>query len=92
MSQPILNITQADMTPWFAAGVRPARPGVYQVKIPCPGQFDTETCWICVYSYWSGICWGQYQHSAKAAANVLARDYASKFQSYEWRGLREEFK
>lgn len=64
-------------TPWFPADVKPARPGVYEVKA-CRGS-----TW---YRRWNGLIWfiGDY------SVSYAAKEQAPTFIRSPWRGLTKE--
>lgn len=65
------------LTDWFPAHVKPARPGVYETDEVNTG----ERC----YQFWNGEFWG-YASSTPAEA-AEASHLKSMFQDDKWRGL-----
>lgn len=74
----------AKLTPWFAAGTVPARPGVYRVRAHSPR--------IVRFQYWNGKFWGLRSAVPDVAARRLSRESRSAFDAPEWRGLTAEAK
>jgi hypothetical protein len=73
--------SNAQMTPWFPANVKPVHAGVYEIKI----RYEDRS----TYCYWGGDRWGFFAHRpdvAELLCNAFA-DTAS--QAKIWRGFTE---
>lgn len=73
----VVEEQQPALTPWFAATTMPARPGVYQRRLPERS-----------FGHWDGTRWGMCAASPYAAFRV--RNHESLIQRAGWRGLAEE--
>lgn len=74
------------LTPWFKARVKPARPGVYEIRFP-DDVFSNDSP---AYALWDGERWGWASATAKFAAANGAGCMSGATQKKEWRGLAEE--
>lgn len=63
------------LTPWFPAGTKPARVGVYQ----CGEMYSRQT-----YQFWHGAFWSCWCWSVEDAARYGVQ---SQRQNSTWRGL-----
>ena len=72
----------AAVTPWFDAGVKPVRKGVYETDIPkC--IYNAEQSFQC----WDGRTWRGYSNTPNNAANSVNAEFESSHQNVQWRGL-----
>lgn len=69
------------LTPWFPSGIKPRRPGVYEVT-------STRVYLIRLFQHWDGSQWGGWASSVQAAHKN--RGLRSARQLPEWRGLAKE--
>lgn len=67
------------LTPWFPAGMKPARPGVYKTVFVSDGRTG--------YSRWNGMEWG-HQFKSRSDAENINMGCGEQFKI--WRGLAEE--
>jgi hypothetical protein len=70
----------AELTPWFGSEEKPSIVGVYETRIPNIGRAGT-------FQYWTGKRWALYAHNANDAALRGNAEFASSYQSLQWRGL-----
>ena len=73
------------LTPWFKARVKPARPGVYEIRFP-DDKFTNDSP---AYAYWNGKCWGWASSTPGFSAANQSSTFAA-IQKKEWRGLAQE--
>jgi hypothetical protein len=64
------------LTPWFPPEIKPAYPGVYQVK-------GTGVVW---YRRWDGECW---YYGSTTVYNAACGTTPYPFEINTWRGLAE---
>jgi hypothetical protein len=73
----------AELTLWFQSGEKPSIAGVYETRIPNVGRGGS-------FQYWNGRRWGCYGKTADNAVLSGNAEYASNFQSVQWRGLASD--
>ncbi len=75
-------MSEAQMTPWFPANMKPVRTGVYEVRLDGASS-------LMAYAFWSGDRWGAMSSTLQMAPTqkYAFADWAS--QNKRWRGFTE---
>lgn len=78
-------MSNAQMTPWFPASVKPVRTGVYEVQLARGPVFNT-------FAFWTGDRWGAMSSVPEMASTqkYAFADWSS--QNKRWRGFTDEQK
>lgn len=71
------------LTPWFQSEEKPSITGVYETRIPNISRAG-------YFQYWNGRQWGLYSYTANDAALRGNAEFASSYQSVQWRGLASD--
>ena len=70
------------LTPWYSAGTKPARVGVYETRTPGRSRNN-------VYQFWDGNYWNFLCISVAQAADEASKG-KSFYQNEEWRGFAQK--